>query len=185
MATTPRKTGSKATPRRASKTAKTTAKPRATAAKSSATASPPPAAAAAAKRGSGSSSRSGTAVPKSPAKPRAKPAAKSVPKPAVAATIVADKPVVAGPTMKKPALIDRVVARTGMKKKDVKPVVEAAMAILGEALEDGREVNFPELGKIKVNREKELSSAKVIICKLRRNKANAGSGPGPLAKAAE
>ncbi len=91
--------------------------------------------------------------------------------------------------MKKPDLIDRVVARTGMKKKDVKPVVEAAMAILGDALEGGREVNFPELGKVKVNREKELANAKVIICKLRRNKPAAtggpASGPGPLAKAAE
>ena len=104
---------------------------------------------------------------------------------APSATVVEDKPVVAGPVLKKPDFIDSVVTRTGMKKKDVKPVIEAAMALLGDAIEEGREVNFPELGKVKVNREKELSGAKVIVCKLRRVKKAGGAGPDPLAKAAE
>ncbi len=145
------------------KTSKTRSKPASSATKV------PPAAAAAARRGAG---KGGPAVSK-----------EALASPAV--TVVEDKPVVSGPVLKKPDFIDAVVARSGAKKKDVKPILEAAMALLGEALEEGREVSFPELGKLKVNREKELSGAKVIVCKLRRSRTAGSAGPQPLAKAAE
>ena len=48
------------------------------------------------------------------------------------------KPAVAvpqGEMVKKPEFIDRAVARTDVKKRDAKPAIEAALAVLAEALE--------------------------------------------------
>lgn len=102
-------------------------------------------------------------------------------------TVVTDTPVVAGPTLRKKDFIDRVVARSGLKKRDAKPLVEAALAELGEAIARGEELNLPPFGKLKVNREKDLANAHVLICKLRRPKGM-DVPPGakdPLANAAE
>ena len=76
-------------------------------------------------------------------------------------TVVADAPI------KKPELIERVMAETGMKKKDVKPVVEAMLAVLGRALVGGEELTVPPLGKLMINRSKEVSNATIINIKLR------------------
>jgi DNA-binding protein HU-alpha len=69
--------------------------------------------------------------------------------------------------MRKKELLEKVVARSGMKKKDVKPVVEAMLAELGETLAGGRGLVLPPLGKIQINREKKLPNGKVIIVKIR------------------
>jgi hypothetical protein len=70
--------------------------------------------------------------------------------------------------MKKPALLDAVVARTNLKKRDVKPAVEAALAVLGDALRDGTVVNLPPLGKLRVVKSKPLDDgAAVVTLKLR------------------
>ena len=82
-----------------------------------------------------------------------------------------------GPEMKKKELIDAVVSRSGIKKKDAKPVVEAMLAVLGEALADSRELNLKPFGKVKVNRTKEVPNGKVIIAKVRQTKPpSAGLG---------
>ena len=107
--------------------------------------------------------------------------AKAAPK----ATVVTEAAVVAGPTVKKVELIDRIVERSGLKKKDVKPVVEAALAELGEAIAKGEELNLPPFGKLKVNRSKELAGANVYICKVRRPKSGDAPGAEPLVAAAE
>jgi len=79
----------------------------------------------------------------------AKPAAAKVAAPAPKATIVETvTPTVSGLPIKKPELIERVMAETGMKKKDVKPVVEAMLTVLGRTLADGEELTVPPLGKI-------------------------------------
>ncbi|SFS13284.1 HU family DNA-binding protein [Yoonia litorea] len=70
--------------------------------------------------------------------------------------------------MKKPDLLDAVVARTNLKKRDVKPAVEAALALIGDALRNGEEVNLPPLGKMRVVKAKDLDGgASVITLKLR------------------
>ena len=70
--------------------------------------------------------------------------------------------------IKKPELLDEVVLRTGLKKRDVKPAVEAALSVLGDALRDGAEVNVPPLGKFRVVKSKELEGgAAVKTLKLR------------------
>ncbi|MFO8128065.1 HU family DNA-binding protein [Yoonia sp.] len=70
--------------------------------------------------------------------------------------------------IKKPELLEEVVARTGLKKRDVKPAVEAALAVLGDALREGAEVNMPPLGKLRVVKTKALDGgALVMTLKLR------------------
>ena len=88
-----------------------------------------------------------------------------------AAPVVVDapQPVVSGPMMRKKELVDAVVTKSGMKKKDVKPVVEAMLSVLGSALQDGRELNLQPLGKVKINREKKLPSGKMMIAKIRQS----------------
>jgi nucleoid DNA-binding protein len=81
-------------------------------------------------------------------------------------------PVVSGPVMRKKELVDLVVERSGIKKKDAKPVVEATLAVLGEALADARELNLQPMGKIKVRREKIMPNGRVLVTKIRQSTPN-------------
>lgn len=70
--------------------------------------------------------------------------------------------------LKKPDLLDAVVARTNLKKRDVKPAVEAALAVIGDALRDGHDLALPPLGKVRLVRTKDLDGgAAVMTLKLR------------------
>ncbi len=75
--------------------------------------------------------------------------------------------VIIGPVMRKKELIDAVVERSGIKKKDAKPVVEAMLEVLGEALGDNRELNLLPMGKFKVVNEKDLGNGKMMRVKVR------------------
>lgn len=92
----------------------------------------------------------------------------------------APQPVVTGPMMRKKELIDAVVKRSGIKKKDAKPVVEAMLDVLGEALGEARELNLQPFGNVKVKRAKELANAKVMVTKIRQRK----KAPAPATTAA-
>lgn len=92
--------------------------------------------------------------------------------------------------LRKRAFIEAVVLRSGVKKRDAKPAVEAALSILGETLVKGQELNLPELGKVKIQNQKSVEGAHVINLRLRRKlgsaeDANAESDTGGLAEAAE
>jgi len=92
------------------------------------------------------------------------------PKPATAtpaAVVDGPRPVIVGPVMRKKELIDLVVERSAIKKKDAKPVVEAMLAVLGEALADNRELNLLPMGKFKVVNEKDLGNGKMMRVKVR------------------
>ena len=69
--------------------------------------------------------------------------------------------------LRKRELVDAAVSRSGVKKKDAKPVVEAVLAELATALAEGRELALQPLGRLKINREKALPDGRVIIAKLR------------------
>ncbi|WP_227269664.1 HU family DNA-binding protein [Roseobacter weihaiensis] len=69
--------------------------------------------------------------------------------------------------LRKRELIESVVRRSGSKKRDAKPVVEAVLAELGEALADGRDLILPPLGRCIINREKIMPDGRVIILKVR------------------
>ncbi|MBE1292623.1 MAG: DNA-binding protein [Rhodobacteraceae bacterium] len=70
--------------------------------------------------------------------------------------------------MRKKDLIEAAVARAGVKKRDAKPAIEAALAIIGETLVDGRGLNMPGLGKLKVQHSKDLEGVQVVNLRLRR-----------------
>ena len=99
------------------------------------------------------------------------PSIRNAPKPSV---VKAAQPVVAGAMMRKKELIDMVVERSGNKKKDAKPIIEAMLAVLGDAVAEGRELNLQPFGKLKVNRCKDVPNGKVMICKLRRSNRSFG-----------
>lgn len=97
------------------------------------------------------------------------------------AVVTTPEPVVIEPTvvatelpMRKKELIDLVVERSGIKKKDAKPVIEAMLAVLGETIGGGRELNLQPLGKLRINRSEERSNGRIIICKLRQSTVISG-----------
>ena len=112
----------------------------------------------------------------------AKAVATAAPKATIVETVT---PVVSGLPIKKPELIDRVVTETGMKKKDVKPMVEAMLAVLARTLSEGEEITAPPMGKLMIKRVKDLPNAKVMTLKLRIPSDTAGPKKDPLAQAAE
>ena len=80
--------------------------------------------------------------------------------------------------LKKRELVERVAALSGGKKKSVKDVVEATLAVLGEALEKGEELILPPFGKAKVNRSKDgAAGSKLLTVKLRRGEARVAKQP--------
>ncbi|MYM55761.1 HU family DNA-binding protein [Thalassovita mangrovi] len=87
--------------------------------------------------------------------------------------------------LRKAELIEMVVERSDVKKRYAKPVVEAALEILAEALADGRELNLKPLGKVKVNRLKQLSNARILTCRVRQTPMGENDANDPLAEAAE
>lgn len=112
---------------------------------------------------------------KAAARPKAAPVSagegKEAPAAKTAAPKVAPKATAAvlGPLMRKKELIERVVARSGIKKKDAKPVVEAMLAELGEALAENRELALPPLGKLRVKRERNLPNGRMMVVKMRQS----------------
>lgn len=110
------------------------------------------------------------AAAKAAAKPaRAKPAAKPAAT-AAAAKKVDDTPVVRvrGPSLRIKGLVDHVTEATGVKKKDVKAVVEATLAALGDALGRSEELNLPGFGRSRVARTVEKDGASHLTLKIRR-----------------
>lgn len=85
------------------------------------------------------------------------------------------KPQAAGDEIKKKDIIDMVTERSGLKKKDAKPAVEAMIEILGELIAEGRDLNLPPLGKIKHQRTRDTANARIVMLKVRQGKS-AGSG---------
>lgn len=86
--------------------------------------------------------------------------------------VAASAPVVDGtPELRRRELIDLVVESSGVKKKFAKPVVEAMLATLGSSLAEGRAFNLPPLGKLRINRAQEKDGNRIIVCKVRQNKA--------------
>jgi DNA-binding protein HU-alpha len=92
------------------------------------------------------------------------------PEPTVVET---SQPVVSEPDLRKRELIDLVVERSGIKKKDAKPVVEAMLEVLGETLAEGRELNLQPLGKLRINRVQERGNGRVMICRVRQSLSGA------------
>ena len=96
----------------------------------------------------------------------------------------------AGPvlTVKLKDFIDRVVTASGGKRQSVKPVVEAVLKVLGDALEAGENLALPPLGRARVNRSKTTDSGALLTIKLKRGgaaKTPKSGGDEGLAEAGE
>lgn len=92
-------------------------------------------------------------------------------------------PVVTGPELKKRELLERVVTRSGVKKRDAKLVVEAMLAVMGEALAEGQELNLQPFGKLKINRVKESANGRILNCRLRQGAGDPQEDKEVLAEA--
>jgi DNA-binding protein HU-alpha len=108
-----------------------------------------------------------------PAKvPAPRPAKATTAKPAPAKARVTDKdraPAAgAAPSIKLKEVIDRVVQAANLKKKDVKPVVEATLKVLGDALASGEAMLLPPLGRLRVSRAKDMANGAMLTLRLKR-----------------
>ncbi|MEQ8293580.1 MAG: HU family DNA-binding protein [Roseovarius sp.] len=131
---------------------------------------------------SGSSTRASTTKKSTSTKP-ARAATKLAPGSASAAAAAAARAEVAGESaaesvadsggaeLKKRELIDEVVRRSGVRKKFAKPVIEAMIDVLGEAIAEGREVNLQPFGKIKQQRTKDTANARITVARIRQSKS--------------
>jgi DNA-binding protein HU-alpha len=96
--------------------------------------------------------------------------------------VVAGRAARSGVQVKKKDFVEKVAAASGVKKGDVRSVVDAALAILAERVLAGDEVNLPPLGKMRMMREKD--NGKVRVAMLRLQVAAEGEGASdPLAEA--
>jgi nucleoid DNA-binding protein len=73
--------------------------------------------------------------------------------------------------LKKKELIDQIATSTGAKKPQVRDIVEATLAALGNALSQGTMLNLPPFGKAKVTRATDAGSGKPMTIKLHRAQA--------------
>lgn len=72
--------------------------------------------------------------------------------------------------VKKKELIERVSEASGIRKGIAKKVIEATLKEMGDIMQEGTEMNLPPLGKLSINRQKEVANAFILIAKLRRAK---------------
>lgn len=73
--------------------------------------------------------------------------------------------------------IDRVVAATGARRTDARPIIEATLAQLGLVLSAGQTLAVPPLGRARINLERDARGGDVITLRLRRRPANRLGGP--------
>jgi len=72
------------------------------------------------------------------------------------------------PVLRTRDLVDQVAEQSGMKKTDAKRVIEAALAVLGDALARGEGFALSGLGKGKVARSKSEDGSAQMVVKIRR-----------------
>ena len=81
--------------------------------------------------------------------------------------------------LRKKEFIDAVVSRSGIKRRDAKAVIEAALVVIGEAVADGRGTNLPGLGKLKITKRKRVANAHVSTVRIRQpHKVQSAETPG-------
>ena len=72
-------------------------------------------------------------------------------------------------------LTDRILATVSVKKKDARPVIEATLKHIGDALDAGEALILPPLGRLRVNRTKPAATGDMLTLKLKRQGARAGA----------
>ena len=74
--------------------------------------------------------------------------------------------------LQKKDFVDRVVAASGARKADARPIIEATLAQLGKALSAGETLAVPPLGRARVNLERDQRGGEIITLRLRRRPAS-------------
>ncbi|WP_347266800.1 DNA-binding protein [Paracoccus sp. (in: a-proteobacteria)] len=75
--------------------------------------------------------------------------------------------------LQKRELLTNVAHRTGMRSAEIRIVVEATLAELGEAIAAGMTLALPPLGRARINRQDDGGGGEVITLRLRRRLAKA------------
>lgn len=70
--------------------------------------------------------------------------------------------------LQKRELLSRVGHRTGLRQNEIKTVVEATLAELGEAIAAGKTLALPPLGRARISRRLDGVGGEVITLRLRR-----------------
>ena len=74
----------------------------------------------------------------------------------------------AAKVLQKRELLALVARRTGLRNSEIKTVVEATLAELGEAIASGMTLALPPLGRARISRRNDRSGGEVITLRLRR-----------------
>ncbi|WP_163849615.1 HU family DNA-binding protein [Pseudooceanicola aestuarii] len=90
-----------------------------------------------------------------------------------------NRPAEAPELLRKKELLEGVVTRSGIRKRDAKPVVEALLAELGDALAAGRPMQLPGFGKLRVNRIKDSPASRVVVARIRQDMPPVPGGDAP------
>lgn len=81
--------------------------------------------------------------------------------------------------LQKKDFVDRVVAASGVKKADARPIIEATLAQLGKALSAGETLAVPPLGRARVNLEHDQRGGEIITLRLRRRPSSGRQSSHP------
>ena len=73
--------------------------------------------------------------------------------------------------LRKKELIEQAAARADIKKGDMRAAAEALLDVIADAVDSGRSLNLPPLGKVRSVRTKPGESATIHTLKLRRKNA--------------
>ncbi|CAM3352160.1 hypothetical protein PANO111632_15790 [Paracoccus nototheniae] len=65
--------------------------------------------------------------------------------------------------------VDRVVAASGARRAEARPIIEATLEQLGQILSAGHTLAVPPLGRARINLERDARGGDVITLRLRRN----------------
>lgn len=90
-------------------------------------------------------------------------AAAIAPKAKVALKAVEAKP----EALKRRALLESVAARAGVKRTDVREVMDAVLIEMAEALEQGRDLILPPFGKVMLRKDKDGRDGRPMVARIK------------------
>ena len=79
--------------------------------------------------------------------------------------------------LQKRQFLSAVAQRSGMRSAQIKDIVEATLAELGDAIAAGQTLALPPLGRARINRQRDVSGSEVIILRLRRRITDVALAP--------
>lgn len=82
----------------------------------------------------------------------------------------------AASVVQKRDFIDRVVAASGARRAEARPIIEETLAQLGKALSAGETLAVPPLGRARMNLEHDQRGGQIITLRLRRRPGPGASG---------